>query len=243
MHGKRSLIFLSLFVASGVTCNRGVKNMGVAVKELSSEDRAALKRFVDDMGSYAAASREIGINPSLLGRYVRGETKYMTHTNEQKLLPYLAKYFAVLPPPRKRTNIQVRELAVFGTGNAADYSTGYVMGDVVPDNDHVLDRIVTTQTNAVASFRVEGDSMSGSDIADGDYVVCGPPPANIHDLPQNSLVCAKYDDVILVKLWSLDTSGGAHLLSTGRGQHYHVQVSELEWVLPVLSIVRMNPNP
>jgi len=193
----------------------------------------------------AALAKAINTTHDMVSRWESGER----HPKLDVVLR-IAKVLRVSPgdidprlrtPPPTSSVVQLsglRTVPVYGFGNAAP-SRGEILGDVMPDSDHHLDRVATVNGQVVAAFRVSGQSMDGARIYDGDIVQCVP-VHNPREIPQGAIVVCKVADNLYCKKWR-HTAGRVLLLSAGAengGKDLEVREREIEWVLRVVHVGR-----
>lgn len=212
----------------------------------------ALHKALAHFGSQRKLAAKAGITHSMLSEYLTRESNddhpTVTYRTWKKLYPVLAPYLpdtaeywpddvAVMKEAQATAVSAGNSLPVFGLANAADLTTGVVYGDHVPDTDFVLDRIFVPDSSAVAAFRVTGMSMEGSDIRDGDCIICAPPD-NPAEIPNGTIVVVKYDDTVLCKQYHR-VADTILLTSTGPdGTDFEIHASEIDWILIKVGLYR-----
>lgn len=114
-------------------------------------------------------------------------------------------------------------------------------GDLIPESEEGLPVVYTDNPDAIAAFKIEGDSMA-PELHDGDTVYCENVP-RLDELPRGTFVLAKWGDTVSCKRWV--RVGNTVLLESlnPAGECYELKLSQLNWVLKVVEYRRVLGRP
>lgn len=215
---------------------------------------AAIRRARDRLGG-AELARACDFGQSVLTRILSGETKEISEKTLSRLYPHIKEYLPAGPtyvprdvllaakpappsplPPGNAVEVGVREVPIYGFGNAAPGS-GELYGDVVPDGEHHLDRTYTTDASVIAAFRVVGQSMEPDGIFDGSVVYCRRVD-DPRELPPGAIVVCKVDDHLYCKHWRVVGSTILLTSSAPGGKDLELTESAPEWTLRAVDVLK-----
>lgn len=225
----------------------------------NTEDiRRALKAYMADQGLTAAGlGPQVGVSPSASIRWVNGKCKEIRPSHWAKLKPLLAPYLATpapapnvaarltrleralgqpKPAPNPYGGLPLHHVPVYGFANGAP-SAGALTGDLVPDDESILERTATTNPRVIAAFQVVGQSMEPDGIYDGSLVLCERVD-NARDLAPGAIVVANLDETLYCKHWR--QFGTTILLTSSApgGKDIELHDAEPLWVLRAVEVNR-----
>lgn len=230
--------------------------------KITDEIRCALESYLHDQGISASAfAVRLGVGNSTVCKWLssRGFAD-MHNANWLKLRPLLAPYLSTpaavpdvaarltrleralgsqakpAPAPEYAGSLPLHHVPVYGFANGAP-SAGELTGDIIPDDEHALERTATTNPRVIAAFQVVGQSMEPDGIHDGSMVLCEHVSDN-RDLRPGAIVVTNIDEVLYCKHWR--RVGSTILLTSSGpgGKDLEVGESEPAWVLRAVEVSR-----